>query len=123
MTRTALVTGGNRGIGLEACRQLAESGMNVVLAARDPKRGEQAARKLRDEGLNVAYERLDVTDSQSVADCVRRLADAGTEIDVLVNNAGVYPTEAVFSVSEETLVMAMEVNTLGRSGHVRHSCR
>ncbi len=113
MTRTALVTGGNRGIGLEACRQLAGSGMNVVLAARDPKRGEQAARKLRDEGLNVAYERLDVTDSQSVADCVRRLADAGTEIDVLVNNAGVYPTEGVLSVSEETLVMALEVNTLG----------
>ena len=123
MARTALVTGGKRGIDLEACRQLAESGMNVVLAARDPQRGEQAAQELRDEGLNVTYERLDVTDSQSVADCVRRLADAGTEIDVLVNNAGVYPTEAVFSVSEETLVMAMEVNTLGRSGHVRHSCR
>ena len=113
MTRTALVTGGNRGIGLEACRQLAESGMNVVLAARDPHRGEQAAQELRDEGLNVNYERLDVTDSQSVADCVRRLADAGTEIDVLVNNAGVYPTEGVLSVSEETLVMALEVNTLG----------
>jgi NAD(P)-dependent dehydrogenase (short-subunit alcohol dehydrogenase family) len=113
VARTALVTGGNRGIGLEACRQLAESGMNVVLAARDPQRGEQAAQELRDEGLHVNYERLDVTDSQSVADCVRRLADAGTEIDVLVNNAGVYPTEAVFSVSEETLVMAMEVNTFG----------
>ena len=95
MPRTALVTGGNRGIGLEACRQLAGSGMNLVLAARDPERGEQAAQQLRAEGLNVTYERLDVTDSQSVEDCVRRLADTGTEIDVPVNNAGVYPTKAV----------------------------
>jgi NAD(P)-dependent dehydrogenase (short-subunit alcohol dehydrogenase family) len=113
VTRTALVTGGNRGIGLEACRQLAGSGMNVVLAARDPERGEQAAQVLRDEGLNVTYERLDVADSHSVEDCARRLADAGTEVNALVNNAGVYPKEGVFSVSEETLVMALEVNTLG----------
>jgi len=58
-------------------------------------------------------ERLDVADSQSVKDCARRLADAGTEVNVLVNNAGVYPTERVFSVSEETFEMALEVNTLG----------
>jgi NAD(P)-dependent dehydrogenase (short-subunit alcohol dehydrogenase family) len=113
VTRTALVTGGNRGIGLEACRQLAGLGMDVVLAARDRERGEQAARELQDEGLNVTHEPLDVTDRHSIEDCVRHLADAGTEIDVLVNNAGVYPTEGVFSVSEETLVMALEVNTLG----------
>ena len=113
MTRTALVTGGNRGIGLEACRQLARAGMNVVLAARDPQRGEEAAQKLRGEGLDVMFERLDVADSQSVKDCARRLADAGMEVNVLVNNAGVYPTERVFSVSEETFEMALEVNTLG----------
>jgi NAD(P)-dependent dehydrogenase (short-subunit alcohol dehydrogenase family) len=58
-------------------------------------------------------ERLDVADSQSVTDCVRRLADTGTEVNVLVNNAGVYPTQGVFSVSEETFEMALEVNTLG----------
>jgi NAD(P)-dependent dehydrogenase (short-subunit alcohol dehydrogenase family) len=87
--------------------------MNVVLAARDPERGEQAAQELRDEGLDVAYERLDVADSHSVEECARRLADAGTEVDVLVNNAGVYPTEGVFSVSEEAFEMALEVNTLG----------
>ena len=106
MKRTALVTGGNRGIGLEACRQLARAGMSVVLAARDPLRGQEAAQMLRDEGLDVA-------DSQSVKDCARRFADARTEVDVLVNNAGVYPTQGVFSVSEETFEMALEVNTLG----------
>ena len=113
MKRTALVTGGNRGIGLEACRQLARAGMSVVLAARDPLRGQEAAQKLQDEGLDVIPERLDVADSQSVKKCARRLTDAGTEVNVLVNNAGVYPTQGVFSVSEETFEMALEVNTLG----------
>jgi NAD(P)-dependent dehydrogenase (short-subunit alcohol dehydrogenase family) len=110
---TALVTGGNRGIGLEACRLFGESGMHVVLTARNPEKGEVAAQKLRDGGLEVTSEQLDVTDSQSVRDCVRRLADTDTEIDVLVNNAGVYPTEGVFSVSEETFNMALEINTIG----------
>ena len=113
MARTALVTGGNRGIGLEACRQLAESGMRVVLAARDAEKGEDAARKLRDGGLEVCSEQLDVAESRSVGACIRRLADAGLEIDVLVNNAGVYPTDGVFSVSEETFETALEVNAVG----------
>jgi NAD(P)-dependent dehydrogenase (short-subunit alcohol dehydrogenase family) len=116
VTRTALVTGGNRGIGLEACRQLAGAGMNVVLAARDPERGEQAAQELRDEGLDVAYERLDVADSLSVEECARRLADAGTEVDALVNNAGVYPTEGVFSVSEEAADTLVWLATLSEDG-------
>jgi NAD(P)-dependent dehydrogenase (short-subunit alcohol dehydrogenase family) len=87
--------------------------MNVVLTARDPERGEQAAQELRDEGLDDTYERLNVADSHSVKDCARRLAEAGTEVNMLINNAGVYPTKGVFSVSEETFVMALQVNALG----------
>ena len=113
MDRTALVTGGNRGIGLEACRQLARAGLRVVLTARAPVRGEEAAEALRDEGLDVIFEELDVTDGGSVEACARRLSDAGTEIDALVNNAGVYPTEGVFSVDEETFERALKINTLG----------
>ena len=62
--------------------------------------------------MDVIFKRVDVADSQSVKDCARRLADAGTEVNVLVNNAGVYPTQGVFSVGEETFEMALEVNTL-----------
>ena len=68
---------------------------------------------LRDEGLDVVYERLDVADGGSVTACARRLSDAGTNVDVLVNNAGVYPTEGVLSVSEETFRRALEINTVG----------
>ena len=113
MNHTALVTGGNRGIGFEACRQLARAGLHVVLTARDPGRGEEAAKALRDEGLPVSFEQIDVTDGGSVEACARRLSGAGTEIDVLVNNAGVYPTEGVFSVDEETFRRALDINTLG----------
>ena len=109
----ALVTGGNRGIGYEDCRQLARTGLRVVLTARDVGKGEEAAGGLRDEGLEVSFEQLDVTDGESVAACARRLSEAGTNIDVLVNNAGVYPTEGVFEGSEETFRGALEINTVG----------
>ena len=84
-----------------------------MLTARDPGRGEEAAKALRDEGLPVSFEQIDVTDGGSVEACARRLFDAGTGIDVLVNNAGVYPTEGVFSVDEETFRRALDINTLG----------
>ena len=112
-SRTALVTGGNRGIGFEACRQLGRLGLRIVLTAREPARGEDAASRLQDENLDVRFEQLDVTDSESVEACARRLAEAGLYTDVLVNNAGVYPTDGLFQVSEETFLEALEINTVG----------
>jgi NAD(P)-dependent dehydrogenase (short-subunit alcohol dehydrogenase family) len=111
--RTALVTGGNRGIGFEACRQLARRSIRVVLAARDPARGEEAAGKLCEEGLDVRFEQIDVAESDSVHSCARRLEEAGIAVDILVNNAGVYPTAGMFSVDEDVFEQALEVNTKG----------
>ncbi|MDI3418519.1 SDR family oxidoreductase [Streptomyces luteolus] len=111
--RTALVTGGNRGIGLETCRQLSRAGLHVVLAARDLARGQEAARGLRGAGGTIRVEELDVTSGKSVRECARRLADADVEVDVLVNNAGVYPTDGFLSMSEETLDHALDVNLMG----------
>jgi NAD(P)-dependent dehydrogenase (short-subunit alcohol dehydrogenase family) len=116
-------TGGNRGIGLEACRQLARARMNIVLAARDTYRGQEAAQKLRDEGLDVISECLDVANSQSVKDCAQRLAEAGVEVNVLVNNASVYPTQGVFSVSERPSRWLWRSTRSERSGLVRLSYR
>ena len=82
--RTALVTGGNRGLGLETARQLARSGYHVILAARDLGKAEVAARALHGEQLDVLPFELDVT---SDASCGRlRWIPV---IDALVNNAGV----------------------------------
>ncbi|GAA3794933.1 SDR family NAD(P)-dependent oxidoreductase [Streptomyces phyllanthi] len=118
-TRTALVTGGNRGIGLETCRQLAHAGLDVVLAARDAERGRRAARAVERAGGRVRVEELDVTSRASVTACAGRLAGAGVEIDVLVNNAGVYPTDGFFSLDEATFREALDVNLMGAF----HTCQ
>jgi NAD(P)-dependent dehydrogenase (short-subunit alcohol dehydrogenase family) len=106
VTRTALVTGANRGIGLEVCRRLRELDHAVVLTARDPRLGEEAAR-----ALGARFEQLDVANPVSVAACVERLADV--EIDVLVNNAGLYTTTPLLSVEEPALRDALGVNFFG----------
>jgi NAD(P)-dependent dehydrogenase (short-subunit alcohol dehydrogenase family) len=87
--RIALVTGGNRGIGLEICRQLAQRGLAVVLTARDSAKGRAAVKALQDDGLGVEFQRLDVTSCRSIRACVAAVAERRGRIDVLVNNAGV----------------------------------
>jgi NAD(P)-dependent dehydrogenase (short-subunit alcohol dehydrogenase family) len=71
--RVAVVTGGNKGIGFEICRQLARKKLKVVLAARDPEKGGQAAEQLQAEGLDVAFHRLDVTDAKQVKALARAM--------------------------------------------------
>jgi NAD(P)-dependent dehydrogenase (short-subunit alcohol dehydrogenase family) len=87
--RIALVTGGNRGIGLEIARQLAQQGLAVVLTARDAAKGKAAVKALQDGGLNVGFQRLDVTSCRSIRAAVAAVAERSGRIDVLVNNAGV----------------------------------
>jgi NAD(P)-dependent dehydrogenase (short-subunit alcohol dehydrogenase family) len=87
--RIALVTGGNRGIGLEVCRQLAQHGLAVVLTARDAAKGKAAVKALQDGGLAVEFQRLDVNSCRSIRACVAAVAERRGRIDVLVNNAGV----------------------------------
>lgn len=107
--RTALVTGANRGIGLEVCRQLARSGTRVLLGARDPAKGEAAAATLAGEGLDVAAVLLDVTSRTDVD----RLA--ARPVDVLVNNAGVdYDTDQTALAADLDRVHdAFEANLFG----------
>jgi NAD(P)-dependent dehydrogenase (short-subunit alcohol dehydrogenase family) len=108
--RTALVTGANRGIGLEIARQLAAGGLRVVLGSRNAEAGKRAA-----EGLtgNVRVEQLDVSDPESVSGCAERLAADGVEVDVLVNNAGIYVTTALLEADEAALMETMQVNLIG----------
>ncbi len=117
-----MVTGGNRGIGFETCRQLAKHGLRVLLGSRDEGKGHAAAQRLRDEGLDVDAAPLDVSDDGSVrrfADFMRRTHG---RVDVLVNNAGIMidsdgawseGAASVFQASIETIRRTMETNAYG----------
>lgn len=88
-TRTALVTGANKGIGHEVARRLAELGMTVLVGARDRARGEAAVARLRAMSLDVHLVLLDVADEASVARAATDVAARFGRLDVLVNNAAI----------------------------------
>ncbi|KAJ1392612.1 Short-chain dehydrogenase/reductase SDR [Sesbania bispinosa] len=89
--RYAVVTGANKGIGLEIVRQLASTGIKVVLTARDEKRGLQALETLKASGLSdlVVFHQLDVADAASVASLADFVKSEFGKLDILVNNAGI----------------------------------
>ena len=86
---TALVTGANRGLGLETCIQLKADGFRVILTSRNENEGTAAARKLDPEGKDVLYHQLDITDSGSIATLAKDLPRLASQLDALVNNAGI----------------------------------
>jgi NAD(P)-dependent dehydrogenase (short-subunit alcohol dehydrogenase family) len=92
--RTAVVTGANTGLGFETARALAARGASVVLAARDTRKGEQAAARIREaaRGADVTVQELDLSSLESVRAASAALHDGLPQIDLLINNAGViYP--------------------------------
>ncbi|KAH7690827.1 Short-chain dehydrogenase/reductase SDR protein [Dioscorea alata] len=88
--RIAVVTGANKGIGLEIVRQLANNGIMVLLTARDEKRGTEAVEKLLNSGVSdVLFHQLDVSDSSSVVSLAQFIKTKFGKLDILINNAGV----------------------------------
>jgi NAD(P)-dependent dehydrogenase (short-subunit alcohol dehydrogenase family) len=108
-TRTALVTGANRGIGLEVCRQLAAKGLRVVLTARERPDAERAAKDI--EGAHA--EELDVAQEGAARACAERLKRAKIHVDVLINNAGVYPQGDFLSTPPDVWRQAFDVHVFG----------
>jgi NAD(P)-dependent dehydrogenase (short-subunit alcohol dehydrogenase family) len=114
-TKSAVVTGANKGIGREVARRLASDGFKVWLGARDARRGRTAAKELRAEGLGVEWLEIDVTSDASVATAVSAVRNESSHLDVLVNNAGVAinydrpPSEQVLADIKATY----EVNVFG----------
>ena len=112
--KTALVTGGNKGIGFAICQGLLSLGFDVILGARSLARGKAAAEKLRSTSP-VRVVQLDVADDDSIQQATKELSEQIDCLDVLVNNAGLYPDRHanIITISRETLNLAANVNAFG----------
>jgi len=117
MKKVAIVTGANRGIGLEAVKQLAELGLTVILTARDSKKGKTAAESLTKKNLDVHFHELDVTDSKSITNLIKYVEKEFGRLDILVNNAGIFPdktwTTSFLNTPIDTIREGMETNVYG----------
>lgn len=91
--KIALVTGANRGIGFETARQLGNLGIKVLLGARNAEKGNEAAEKLRGEGLDVEYIHVDVDDPATHETVARKIDETYGRLDILINNAGIFLSE------------------------------
>jgi NAD(P)-dependent dehydrogenase (short-subunit alcohol dehydrogenase family) len=110
--RVALVTGGNKGIGFAICQGLLEAGFDVILAARQNK-ADAAIKQLQSDRVQGLA--LDVTDDDSIHRAAAELAQRIDHLDVLINNAGVYPDQGVdiLTVSRDLLDSTMNTNAFG----------
>jgi NAD(P)-dependent dehydrogenase (short-subunit alcohol dehydrogenase family) len=114
-TKVAVVTGANRGIGLEVCRQLALAGVRVVLTGRDSVAVDAAAADLRAQGLDASPAVMDVADEDSVRACARDVIAQFVHVDILVNNAGVLIDEdrELLAIPIDHFRATFETNVLG----------
>jgi NAD(P)-dependent dehydrogenase (short-subunit alcohol dehydrogenase family) len=120
--KIAVITGANRGLGLETARQLARLGLHVVLTARDAKAGAKALQELQAQKLDVELRKLDVASTEDAQALARYLRDQHGRVDVLVNNAGILPeatreagakSSDPLKVSPVTVMEVFNTNTLG----------
>ena len=110
--KTALVTGANKGIGFEIVRQLLAEGHRVFLTARNAAAGQEAASSLDGD---VHFLQMDVSDDASIQKGAKTYGELSDSLDVLINNAGIYPDENfdILTISREQLVETFQTNTFG----------
>jgi NAD(P)-dependent dehydrogenase (short-subunit alcohol dehydrogenase family) len=101
--KIALITGANKGIGFETARQLGQQGVTVLVGARDVKKGEAAAEKLRQGKIDAHALTIDVSDESSIQRAAKQLASDYGRLDILVNNAGVMLDDETKQPSEQSL--------------------
>lgn len=106
MKKVALVTGANKGLGLEMAKQLAQKGIQVILTARDPEKGAKAIKELELIGLNVELLQLETTSSSDIQRVKEYIESKYGKLDILINNAGMIQGEGWGGNSVETISMS-----------------
>lgn len=111
LKKVALVTGGNRGIGLELVKQLAEKNFQVILGSRNREKGLNVAYSLKNNGYDIEFVELNVDDTKSIQNAVEYIQKTYGRLDVLINNAGVYLDEDLMMSEEDPSILEQTLNT------------
>ena len=113
--KIALVTGANRGLGFETCKQLSQLGITVLLTSRDPTKGEVAAKQLIDKGLDVIFYQLDVSDRSNIKDIFTKIENQFGRLDILINNAAILydKDQSTMNADLELVTKALTTNLFG----------
>jgi len=114
---TALITGSNKGLGFQICRQLAQKDVTAILTARDANKGQQALDKLNKENIQAEFHQLDITDDKSIENIYDFILNKFGRLDILVNNAGIFLDEDkqgnVLELDMDCIRKTMETNLYG----------
>lgn len=108
--KTAVVTGGAKGIGYGIAYRLAEAGANVLIADTDEETAVKVASDLSSKGWSVEAKRTDVSSEEDVKAMINRTTERFGSLDILVNNAGIYPPAPVAQMTQEDFERVMHVN-------------
>ncbi len=109
-----LITGANKGIGLQAARALSELGHTLIITARDIEKGKAAVALLAAEGLTVRFEQLDVTNDEMIKHVSNKVTKDFGRLDVLINNAGILNDKTnTLNVTRATVEAHMQTNFYG----------
>jgi NAD(P)-dependent dehydrogenase (short-subunit alcohol dehydrogenase family) len=113
--KIAVVTGANRGIGFETCRQLSKLGIFTILTSRDAEKGMRAVDELREQGLDLVFHQLDVKEEVSIERFKEFVIDTYGRCDILINNAGVFIDRGVsiLKLPIQTLQETLQINSIG----------
>jgi NAD(P)-dependent dehydrogenase (short-subunit alcohol dehydrogenase family) len=111
----ALITGANKGIGYEIARQLVHKGWTVCVTARAAKAGAKAASELAKSGGKVQFIEMDVASASSIKAAAKKFGSLFDHLDVLINNAGIYPDESlsILTIGRDQLAETFQTNTFG----------
>jgi len=109
--RTALITGGTSGIGFATARKLAQLGIHVLVVGRNAERGTKAAEEIRAAGGKADFISADLRDAASAREVAKRANELGNgQVDILINNAGIFPFGLTHEMTEEQFDRVFSVN-------------